>query len=117
MKKNIKKLSQHEVELLRRRFEPLRFNHSCELVYEQQVPNTGIVLLSGEIALMKRRKVQATVGPGTMLGVDLVAQNQPSRVGCKVSKDAELIMLNRSEILEALNEKDPELYAIIKEDT
>jgi hypothetical protein len=115
MKKKIKKLSHEEIQFLRERFTSLKFENSFDLVYESQVPNTGIVLLKGHISLLKRKKVQSTVEAGTLLGVTNIINNEPSQVGCKVLGNSELIMLNKSEILEALNDKDPELYAIIKE--
>ncbi len=115
MKKKIKKLSHEEIQFLRERFTSLKFENSFDLVYESQVPNTGIVLLEGHITLLKRKKVHSTVEAGTLLGVTNIINNEPSQVGCKVLGNSELIMLNKSEILEALNDKDPELYAIIKE--
>jgi len=115
MKKKIKKLSTEEIQKLRERYNSLKFENSFDLVYESQIPNTGIVLLEGQIALLKRKKIHSTLGPGTLLGVTNMINNEPSPVGCKVLGNSELIMLNKSEILEALNDKDPELYAIIKE--
>jgi hypothetical protein len=115
MKKKIKKLSHDEIQILRERYRALKFNNSFDLVYETQVPNTGIVLLEGQIALLKKKKVQTTIEPGSLLGINNIINNEPSLVGCKVLGNSELIMLNKSEILEALNDKDPELYAIIKE--
>jgi hypothetical protein len=115
MKKKIKKLTQDEIQFLRERFNSLRFENAFDLVYESQIPNTGIVLLDGQINLLKRKKIHSTIEPGTLLGITNIINNEPSQLGCKVLGNSELIMLNKSEILEALNDKDPELYAIIKE--
>lgn len=115
MKKKIKKLSPTEIKVLKERYNVLKFNSPCELVYESQVPNTGIVLVDGQLGLLKKKKVQVNLEPGSVVGIRNIVQNDPSSVGCKVLENAELIMLNKSEILNALEEKDPELYAIIKE--
>lgn len=115
MKKKIKKLSPTEIKTLKDRYNTLKFNTPCELVYESQIPNTGIIVLDGNIGLLKKKKVQLTLEPGSMVGVRNIVQNDPSCVGCKILDNAELIMLNKSEILQALDEKDPELYAILKE--
>lgn len=116
MKKRIRKLTEKEINTLRDRYESLKFNNDVELVYETQVPNTGIVLIEGQIALLKRKKVQSTLGPGSLIGVRNLVNNEPTQVSAKVMGNSELIMLNKSEILEALNDKDSDLYAIIKEE-
>jgi CRP-like cAMP-binding protein len=116
MKNRIRKLTAKEIEILRDRYSSLKFNNDTDLVYESQIPNTGIVLLEGQIALMKRKKVHATVEPGCVIGIHNLIYNEPSQLACKVMSNSELIMLNKSEILEALSDKESELYAIIKDD-
>jgi len=115
MKKRIKRLTSEEISILKGRYNPLRFINEFDLVYESQVPNTGIVLLEGEIALCKKRKIHETILPGCLIGVYELINNEPVKLGCKVKSNAELIMIQKSEILDALNDKDPELYEIIKE--
>jgi hypothetical protein len=115
MKKKIKKLTTSEIQILKDRFNSHKFHNDCDLVYEDQIPNTGIVLVEGQIALLKKKKIDTTIEPGTLLGVNNIIRNEPSTLRCKVVGNSELIILNKSEILAALNDKDPELYAIIKE--
>lgn len=115
MKENIKKLTAQQIKFLRKQFNSLVFNSNFDLVYESQVPNTGIVLLNGEIALYRKKKVKAIVTPGHMLGVCKLLNNEPAQHDYKVSQNSELIMLQKSDILEAIDNQDSELYAIIKE--
>ena len=61
-------------------------------------------------------KIEKEISAGGMIGVYNLINNNPSSVTCKVQGDSELIMLQKSQILEALNDEKSELYAIIKEE-
>jgi hypothetical protein len=115
MKDKIKKLSPHEIKVLRSQFEPITFNNEFHLVYESHVPNTGIVLLGGGLALYKKNRIKLSVQPGSMLGIYHLFNNEPSDLACKVSDNSELILIQKSDIMDAMSDEDSELYAIIKE--
>jgi len=67
--------------------------NECDLLYEQQVPNTGIVLIKGQLTLLKKKKIEKEISAGGMIGVYNLINNNPSSVTCKVQGDSELIML------------------------
>jgi hypothetical protein len=115
MKKNIKKLTPSQIKFLKKKFTPIKFNTDFHLVYEQHIPNTGIVLLKGEINLVRKKKTESIVLPGIMLGVHELLNNIPAGHGCQVQGNTELIMLHKSDILEALTDEESSLYKIIKE--
>jgi CRP-like cAMP-binding protein len=115
MKNNIKKLSSQELNTLRKKFRPMKFLSDFFLVYESHIPNTGIVLLNGELALTKKKKTKEVIGPGNMLGVYELLNNHPADLGCQVKSNSELIMIQKSDLMDALADKSSELYAIIKE--
>lgn len=115
MIKHLKKLSREEISILKKQFQSLVFNCDFDLVYEAQVPNTGIVLLEGELSLYKRKKLKSHILPGSMLGVYELLNNRPTDLNCKVLSPSELILIQKSDILDALSDKTSELYAIIKE--
>lgn len=114
MIKHLKKLTQNEIRFLKGHFQSLIFNRDFDLVYETQVPNTGIVLLSGELALYKRKKLKSQISPGSMLGVYELINNCPTQLNCKVFNNSELILIQKSDILDALSDKTSELYDILK---
>lgn len=101
---------------IRDNYDSFTFKNECDLVYEQQIPNTGIVLIKGQLTLLKKKKIEKEITAGGMIGVYNLINNNPSSVTCKVQGDSELIMLQKSQILEALNDEKSELYAIIKEE-
>jgi CRP-like cAMP-binding protein len=116
MNNTIIKLTKHEIKILKKKFQSLKFNNDFNLVYESQVPNTGFVLLNGELEIFKKKKVFSTVKPGNMLGVYELLNNAPVDHGCKVMGNSELIMIQKSDILAALDDKNSELYDILTKD-
>jgi hypothetical protein len=60
------------------------------------------------------------VTAGTVLGVSQLYNQEPVKMGAKVKKNAKIILIGKSDIDEALNDKDSRLFPlmtkIIKED-
>lgn len=115
MKNKIKKLTSSEIKLLKKQYQSLTFQGGCDLVYETQIPNTGIVLINGELALFRKKKLKTKVQPGSLLGVHELVHNIPVEHSCKVLGNSELIMIQKSDIIEALSDESSDLYCIIKD--
>lgn len=116
MKNKLKKLTSQEIKLLKKHFKILKFNSAFDLVYESQIPNTAIVFLNGELALFKKKKIKFSVRPGTMLGLHSMLNNEPSKHACRVKENSQLIIIHKSDIVEALKDKNSALYDILKQD-
>ncbi len=114
MKDGIIKLTLQQIRLLKKQFQPLIFNNDFNLVYESHVPNTGIVLINGELALLQKKKIFTTIKPGNMLGVRELINNKPVETGCMVMGKSELILIQKTDLLDALADNKSELYAILK---
>jgi hypothetical protein len=114
MKSNIIKLTAKQIKYFKKDFELLKFTSDFELVYELQIPNTGIVLISGELSLFQKNKTISKIKPGNMLGVHAIINSEPVDHGCKVVGNSELILLHKADIMDALSDEHSELYAIIK---
>ena len=115
MNAKIKTLSHQQVKFLKKKFVPLKFNADFHLVYESQIPNTGIVLLDGEINFIHKRKKLSHVGKGLIFGIYELLNNIPSMHGCLVLGNSELIMIQKSDLLDAMVAKNCELFEIIKD--
>ena len=113
MKDNIIKLTLQQIRLLKKQFQPLIFNNDFNLVYESQVPNTGIVLVNGELALLQKKKIFTKIKPGNMLGVRELIDNRPVGTGCMVMGNSELILIQKTDLLNALSDRRSELYSIL----
>lgn len=98
--------------ILKSYFEPLTFNNSFDLVYEKQVPNTGVVLLGGELELVRHNQVTDKIGPGCMVGLQQLINNEPVKSGCKVKENSVLLMIQKTDIVEALQDAKSELHRI-----
>lgn len=108
----MKKLTNEEIEVLKKHFSTLKFSSPFNLVYEAQVPNTGVVLLSGEIELFRKNKKE-TIPPGTLLGVHQLLNDEPVKQGCKIKENTEVLLLEKSDILRHTEDKKSEISAIL----
>lgn len=115
MKYLIRELSLRETNLLKKHFQSLVFNFDFDLVYESQVPNIGVVLLNGNISFMKKKKVQFSASPYSMMGISMLLKNEPSEYSYRIMGNSEVIIIQKSIILEVLSDKDSELYTILRE--
>lgn len=105
MKKKINRLNESELSLLKSKHQVLSFSSDFDLVYEKQVPNAGVAVIDGEVELMRKSRVLETVGNGAILGVQQLLNQEPVKVGAKVKKNSKVILLGKSDIEDALNDK------------
>jgi signal-transduction protein with cAMP-binding, CBS, and nucleotidyltransferase domain len=115
MKKKVKKLSAQLIQALRNMYEPITFQNAFNLVYEKQVPNTGIILLSGDASFVKKKKPVEKIEPGSLLGIHHLVNNEQVRYGCMVEEDAEVILLQKTDIKEALKNRKSILNKVLKD--
>lgn len=106
MKRKTKKLSVRELELLSKKFEPVSFASDSDLVYEDQVPISGLILVEGEAVLTRKKKIIDQVEPGTVLGIQQLMDNEPVRHGCRIRENAKVILLQKSDLMEILKDQD-----------
>lgn len=113
MTKEITTLTSEEISLLKKNHRPLFFNNDFDLIYESQIPNMGIILLEGELKLVKKKKILDSLPQGAMVGIRNIINNLPLPVGVKIYKNSSILMIEKSEIMEALANKTGLLYQII----
>lgn len=113
MKKSVTELSAIQIENLRRNHEVVSLDMDMDLVYEKQIPNAGLVLLQGEIEFTKRYKIHGTATSGCIMGLNEVMNEVPVQHGCKVKKHSEVILLGKSELLNATEEHSA-IFPLIK---
>lgn len=113
MKRSLTEISATQLENLRKNHEVISFDTDMDLVYEKQVPIAGLVLLQGEIEFTKRYKTQGTTTSSCILGLNEVLNELPVQHGCKIKKDSEIILLGKSELLNATEEQSA-IFPLIK---
>lgn len=114
MKKKIKKLTIDELDILKSMFNTMSFSKAFNLVYEKQIPNTGIALVSGEIHLCRKSKILEIITPGCLLGVHYILNNEPVSLSCKVAENSNIILINKPDLLAAIEDDESDLHKIIK---
>lgn len=92
-------LSPTDIEILKKDFEVLTFANDFELVYENQVPCTGIALLEGHIEIFKDSKIISIVDAPNLLGIIQLLGGIPVKYGCRVKAKSKIILLGKSDIL------------------
>lgn len=108
----MKLLNTKELNLLIKKFGVLNFPNEFDLIYENQIPNTGIALVNGELVLNKKSKIIETLKPGHMLGIYELINSQPLKHGLKVMADSVIVLINRSDLLEVFATEEKELVEI-----
>lgn len=114
MQKKISELTNDQIQKLKEDFEVLEFSHDFNVVYENQIPNTGVILIEGEIELTKRSKVMRKIFPLCLLGIHYLINNEQVPLGCKVKKDSKVILIGKSEILEILGNSKSKYFSLFK---
>ena len=114
MKEKIITLSDQKLEMLKKHFQILTFNSDFDLIYESQIPNTGIILLSGEIYLTKNNKMKSLLEPGSVVGFYNLLNNEPVEFGYRVKGNSDIILIQKLEMIEALTKKTSPLHTIVK---
>lgn len=108
----MKMLTAKELKLLKQNFEPVTFNNFFILVHEKQVPSTCIILLNGKLEFLKHKKVEKFIEPGILLGVSHLIHNNPVKFDWKITDGSEVILIQKTDILEILEDKESDLYPI-----
>lgn len=117
MQKKILQLDNEQIELLKENYEVLHFSHDYDIVYENQIPTTGLALLEGEIELVKRSKVLKKITPFTLLGLYNLFHNEKTSLGCKIKMNSKIIIIGKSDLTEVINNSKSKLFNLFKVQT
>ncbi|MFL5784579.1 MAG: hypothetical protein ACJ76H_08230 [Bacteriovoracaceae bacterium] len=104
MKRITRKLSDQELAELERHFGSFEFHNAFDLVYEDQIPNTGVIVLAGEAVLTRKKRIFDRIERGTLYGIYELLNNEPVRHGCKVRDNAKVILLKKTDLKDLSNE-------------
>lgn len=114
MKRQLKQLTNREIQILKRYFDTYRFRIEFNLSYESQIPHFALVLLTGNATFQEKRKKIGEVPPGTLLGLNQVLTNSPSKQGLRLASGSEVVLILKSQLLKVLSNKRSEPYRILK---
>lgn len=110
----MKPLTPSQIKIIYDHFEKLSFNTDFDFVYEHQVPNSAIMLLDGELLLLKKNKIVDSIKPGILLGVHQLLNNEPVKFACKIARQSKAILLNKSALLDIVKNRKSPIFEILK---
>ena len=90
-----------------------KFTTNSSLFYEGQVPIVAYLLVEGCIQLLKNNKIKKTLKPGTLIGLNELMTNSPSKLSAQVQADSVLYFLDKSTLLEIINDHNTDLSAFL----
>lgn len=114
MKDKVNPLDPEMIEALKEDFETLTFPNDFDLVYENQVPATGVALLEGFIELTKGSKVKGKYSSGYILGLSQLLEDTPVKFGLRVKAKSKVILIGKSKFLECSRKKGNLLKKLLK---
>jgi len=92
------------IDELKRKGERITYSATSNLFYEGQVPVVAYVILSGNIHLMKNKKIKSTIGAGSLIGVKELMKNDAVEFSAMIMPETEVCFLSRSDIFEIIDE-------------
>lgn len=115
MKQKVLPVFPEDLKQLTEEFEVLTFPNDMDLIYEDHVPVTGIILLEGTLEIFKGDTIVETiVPPPTMVGVGNLINEIPVDNGCRIKAKSKVILIGKSKILDILKDKRSHLFKLLK---
>lgn len=114
-KHNVIHVSPEVVEKIEAIAEKHAYSVSAELYYEDHIPFVGYLFKEGKGKLFKRRRKDYPLRSGDLVGLIELMQHSPSNYGAMVEENSTLIFLDKSTILEIIEEEiDTDLKEIFE---
>ncbi len=113
MMDKVTSLTTSQVEALIEEFDLLTFPNDFDIVYENQVPCTGIALIHGQIELIRNTKILRVIGTGNVLGISELLLGEPVKYGVRVKAKSKIILLGKSDILNFRSNGNSRLHPIL----
>lgn len=83
------------------------YTSSSNLFYEGQTPIVAYLLLKGNIHLLQKNKIKETLGPGSLIGVKELMENNPTLFSAMIMPKTEVCFLSKSDIFDILESQGP----------
>jgi CRP-like cAMP-binding protein len=115
MKKKMKQLDPSQIKKLSENYKEIVFNNDFDFVYEEQIPNSALILIDGEILLSRKNKIIEKIHPGSLLGAYQLLHDEPVKFACKINRKSKAILLNKTALLECLRDRTSPLFEIIQQ--
>lgn len=109
-----KTLKKEELQLLLPHCEVLHFPLEFSLIYENQIPIIGIVLVKGEIELRKNSTLVERISHPALLAWSQFLDQKPLRQECVVMERSEVLLIGKADVL-SLRRMDPQMEQVLSD--
>jgi CRP-like cAMP-binding protein len=92
-----------------------KFLVNSTLYYENQIPIAAYLLVEGCIHLLKNKKIKKILKPGSLIGLNELIENSPSKISAQVQADSTLYFLDKSTLIETLKLENSELSIFLNQ--
>ena len=93
-----------------------KYSTCSPLFYEGQIPIVAYLLIDGCIQLLKNKKIKKILKPGSLIGLNELMTNTPSKLAAMVQPESTLCFLDKSTILEILHDNKSALSFLLSEE-
>ncbi|WPU63925.1 hypothetical protein [Peredibacter starrii] len=100
MKINSSLLTDKDISILGQVFETLVFPNDFDLIYENHVPPTGVVLIEGKLEILKRNKPKLEITTLQSFGIKELLKGTPLPFGCRIKANSKVMLISKSLVLE-----------------
>ncbi len=114
-KQNIIEVSGEILERIKSISENHTYSVDSDLYYEGQTPIVAYLLFKGEVSLVKKRRKNIPVKPGSIFGLRELILHEKSVYGAQIRAGSEVFFIDRSLIKEIIDlEIDEDLKSIFE---
>lgn len=114
MKDKANLLDPETLEILEQEFDTFTFPNDFDLVYENQIPSTGVAILEGTVEITKGSKVKGKYPAGYVLGLSQLLEDRPVKYGCRVKANSKVVLIGKSNIMGRSKKKNQFLKKLLK---
>lgn len=96
-------------------YQRIEINFETQIIYEGHIPNVGYLLLEGEAFLCKRNRPVQKLHKNSLIGVEELLDHRPFKWSLKVGPGTKLLILDRSTLMEILNDQQHSAHSHFKD--
>ena len=105
-KNAIIEIENNTINQLENRCEKITYSATADLFYEGQIPVVAYLIISGNIHLMKKKKIKQTLGPGALIGARELMMNIAAEQTAVIMPQTKVCFLSKSDIKEIMEAQD-----------
>jgi CRP-like cAMP-binding protein len=91
----------------------IKYSLSSPLFYQGQVPIVAYLVIDGAVALYRSKNSKNLIKPGYLIGLNELMTNSPSRMHAEVKAESSLCYLDKSTMLEIINNEQLDYSALV----